>query len=127
MSSTALVGLSVPLDMRRIRTFRLERSLRFYLALECEVRLSGDGWVLVGNADTLFILERGGAVVPSSGTGPALSVGNLLHLCRSLWASSIDTSPISYPACAPGGRITVRDPDSHAVSISQAESRGSVK
>lgn len=123
VDSAALAGLPISMDTQRIRVIHLLRSLRFYLALDCEVRLSGDGWVQLCNADTLFILEHSGTSVRSGGIVPELIVGNLLHLCRRLWSASIDTSPISYPACAPGGRITTRDPDLHAVSISQAESR----
>ncbi|MFJ8910154.1 hypothetical protein [Amycolatopsis sp. NPDC102389] len=120
MDSAALVGLSISVNTRRIRALQLVRSLRFYLALDCEVRQSGDGWVQLRNADTVFVLEEHGADIRSGDGVPDLSAGNLLHLCRRLWAAGIDTSPVSYPAGAPGGRITTRDPDSHAVSISQA-------
>ncbi|WP_181771615.1 hypothetical protein [Amycolatopsis pittospori] len=101
----------------------LPRSVRFYLAVGCEVRRSGDGWVQLRNSDTVFMLERDGVIGCPGNDAPELSAGNLLHLCRRLWAASIDTSPISYPACAPGGRITTHDPDLHPVSISQTESR----
>lgn len=123
MDSTASADSSISPDPRRIRAIDLLRSLRFYLALDCEVRVSGDGWVQLRNADNLFILEHRGTSPHPGSIAPELSAGNLLYLCCSLWSAGIDTSPISYPACAPGGRITTRDPDLHAVSVSQAESR----
>jgi len=49
---------------------RLVPSLRFYLALGCEARQSGDGWARLRNAGTVFVLEQGvpggrpGAVQP---------------------------------------------------------------
>jgi len=113
----------IPPDSRHIRAHHLSRSVRFYVALGCVVRRSGDEWVQLRNGDALFVLEQGGANAHSSGIAPELSAGNLLHLCRRLWSASIDTSPISYPASAPGGRITTSDPDRHPVSISQTESR----
>ncbi|WP_125673446.1 hypothetical protein [Amycolatopsis sp. WAC 04182] len=112
--------MSISVSARRIRAVQLMRSLRFYLALDCEVRLSGAGWVQLRNADTLFVLEEHGSDGRSGDGVPDLRTGNLLHLCGRLCADGIDTSPVGYPACAPGGRITTRDPDSHAVSISQA-------
>ncbi|WP_410663394.1 hypothetical protein [Amycolatopsis sp. lyj-84] len=42
----------------RIRAFHLGRSLRFYLALDCEVRLTGDGWVQLRNADTVLGVQH---------------------------------------------------------------------
>ncbi|MFI0805406.1 hypothetical protein SAMN04489729_7124 [Amycolatopsis lurida] len=75
------------------------------------------------NADILFGLEEHGIDVRSGDSAPDLRAGNLLHLWRRLWADGIDTSPVGYPDCPPSGRITTRDPDSHAVSISQAGSR----
>ncbi|WP_410657458.1 hypothetical protein [Amycolatopsis sp. lyj-112] len=123
MDKAGLANLSISPDIRRIRANRLSRSVRFYLALDCEVRQAGDGWVQLRNGNTLFMLEHGDTNARSGTIAPELSAGNLLHLCRRLWSAGIDTSPISYPACAPGGRITTSDPDRHPVSISQAESR----
>jgi hypothetical protein len=119
MNDADPANLSIPLDVRCFRTGHLPRSVRFYLAVGCEARRSGHGWVQLCNGDTLFVLEHGDANAHAGGSVPALSAGNLLHLCRRLWSAGIDTSPISYPDCAPGGRITTRDPDLRHVSISQ--------
>lgn len=123
MHRAALADLSIFSDIRRIRARHLPRSVRFYVALGCEVRRSGGGWVQLRNGDTQFVLEHGHTNAHSGDIAPELSAANLLHLCRRLWSASIDTSPISYPACAPGGRITTSDPDRHPVSIRQAEIR----
>jgi len=123
MDKACLTNLSIFQDIRRIRAHDLARSVRFYLAVGCEARLSGDGWVQLCSGDTLFMLEHGDTNAPSGRIAPELNSRNLLHLCRRLWAAGIDTSPISYPAWSPAGRITTSDPDRHPLSISQAESR----
>ncbi|MFI0803287.1 hypothetical protein [Amycolatopsis lurida] len=86
---------SVSVELQHVRVGYLIPSLRFYLALECEARQSGDGWVRLRNAGTVFVLEQG---VPGSRPGavvPELSVGDLLRLCCRLWSAGIHTSPIS--------------------------------
>ncbi|OLZ51536.1 hypothetical protein BS330_27505 [Amycolatopsis keratiniphila subsp. nogabecina] len=40
----SLVNLSISLEILHIPTVQLQRSVRFYLAVGCEVRRSGDGW-----------------------------------------------------------------------------------
>jgi len=119
----APVKSSVSVELQHVRVAHLVPSLSFYLALGCEARQSGDGWVRLRNAGTVFVLEHGdpggrpGAVVPE------LSTGDLLRLCCRLWSAGIDTSPISYPDGVPGGRISTHDPDLHPVAVSQAGRR----
>ncbi|MEU3628317.1 hypothetical protein BS329_40875 [Amycolatopsis coloradensis] len=120
MAAIVSVNSPISVELQCVPAIHLARSLRFYLALGCEVHRSGDGWVRLRNAGTVFVLVHGG---PGAGPGivvPELSTGNLLRLCCRLWMAGIDTSPISYPGGAPGGRITTHDPDRYPVAISQA-------
>lgn len=91
-------------------------ALDFYLAVGCSVLHAADGWVKLRAAGTSFVLAQGpDPQGPNGSTVPELPTADLAGVCRRLRALGIEVGD------APGGRITVRDPDRHPVTITQAD------
>jgi len=100
-------------------------ALDFYLAAGCDVVGAADGWVRLRNAGNTFIVARGpvlpGTPVPEI---PELVTADLAETCGRLKALGVEPGTVTRSPEAPGGRISVRDPERHTVVVRQADAVG---